>query len=116
MSTYNGGLKGGSDTTHHKTKIHRTNRLARRERRFKEDLLSGLLSVAIRFCGICECCQVLGQDGGTHEMHNIVHLVVFAHCAGRLGSVWLLLQFPERFFFIPTERRTASRSRVQPEW
>ena len=50
MSTYNGGLKGGSDTTHHKTKIHRTNRLARRERRFKEDLLSGLLSRILMKC------------------------------------------------------------------
>jgi fatty acid desaturase len=44
MSTYNGGLKGGSHITHHKTKIHRTYRLDRRERRFKEHWLSGSLS------------------------------------------------------------------------
>ena len=50
MSTYNGGLKGGSYTTHHKTKIHRTNGSGRRERRFKEHWLSGLLSRILMKC------------------------------------------------------------------
>ena len=50
MSTYNGGLKGGSYKMYHKTKILRTNRLARRERRFKENWLSGLLSRILMKC------------------------------------------------------------------
>lgn len=50
MSTYNGGLKGGSYTTHHKTNIHRNKYVASRKRRFKRHLLSGLLSRILMTC------------------------------------------------------------------